>query len=167
MTCLRVSTITLTIRWRRSTPKPRAALCRPSSACLRSAGSPNWNCRRASHRYAGWRDEARAARRLRRRASKSWRASSGRAASVCRESCGAHPAACSTKESAWARSTPRNRRAAGPCICPPSLHDHMFAAFDTTYPALLARLRPGAQQAVVRAGLAALGLARQQLLGTG
>ena len=53
------------------------------------------------------------------------------------------------------------------CICPPSLHDHMFAAFDTTYPALLARLRPGAQQAVVRAGLAALGLARQQLLGTG
>ena len=47
------------------------------------------------------------------------------------------------------------------------LHLPMLAAFTTTRPALLAPLRPGAQQAVVRAGLAALGLARQQLLGTG
>ena len=41
------------------------------------------------------------------------------------------------------------------------LHLPTFFARPHACPALLARLRPGAQQAVVRAGLAALGLARQ------
>ena len=118
MTCSRELTSRATTR-KKSAPNPTAALCSPSSACLRSAGSPNWNCRRASHRYAEGREGARAARRPRQRASRYWRVSSERAASACSESSVAPPAACSTKASAWARCTPRNRCVVDPRTSPP------------------------------------------------